>query len=395
MDTVARAHALAPDLVELRRDLHRHPELSNREVRTSRLVAKRLQQLGYQVQSGVGGTGVVGELRTGSGPTVALRADMDALPIQEESDVPYASTVPGVMHACGHDAHTAALLGAASILAGQAQEDSHWTGKVRLLFQPCEESVDGNGKTGAQRMVEAGVLDGAHAVLAIHVGAHLDPGRVYVSSGPVFAGSDTFSLEVAGQSAHGARPHEGVDAVVLAAQVVTAAQQTVARRLDPRAGAVLGFGTVQGGRAPNVLADRVNLEGTLRYFTPEDRRGLRAGLEGALRTVESMEGRGSVRYSPGPPPLVNHARVVDVVRSALTQALGDEAVVPAEPTTMAEDFAYFAEATPGALLWVGAGLEDRREHHHPRFDVDEACLPVAAITLAEGARALLRTTPFE
>lgn len=390
MDTLLRARELAPDMVELRRDLHRNPELSNEEVRTSRLVANRLERLGFQVRTGVGGTGVVADLGTDEGPTVALRADMDALPIQEATEVSYASRVPGVMHACGHDAHTAALVGAAGLLASEAREGAGWRGRVRLLFQPSEETVDAQGRTGAEKLLEAGALEGVDAALGIHVGAHLEPGHVYLAPGPVFAGSDTFRLEVRGRSAHGARPHEGVDAVVLAAQVVMAAQQAVSRRIDPLSGGVLGFGSVHGGTAPNVVADQVVLEGTLRYFHPEERSRLRAGLEGALRTVEPLEGGGTVTYAPGPPPLVNAPQVFEPLRHALVEALGGDAVREAEPTTMAEDFAYLAEEVPGAFLWVGAGLPDRREHHHPRFDIDESCLPLAAATLTEGARALLR-----
>ena len=395
MASLSQARSLAADLVELRRDLHQHPELSNEEVRTADLVTRRLERLGLQVRTGVAGTGVVADLDSGEGPRVALRADMDALPIHEDSEAPYASRVSGVMHACGHDAHTAALVGAAELLATEAREGALGSGGVRFLFQPCEESSDGEGRTGAQRMAEEGVLEGVDAVLAVHVGAHLDPGRVYLREGPLFAGSDVFTVDLQGRGAHGARPHEGVDAVVLAAQLITVAQQVVARRVEPGTGAVLGFGSVEAGQAPNVLADRARLEGTLRYFRPEERSRLREGLEGALRSVESMGAEGTLAYSGGPPPLVNDPKVMEVLRPALEDALGPEAVGTAETTTMAEDFAFLTHRVPGALLWVGAGLPERREHHHPRFDIDESCLPLAAAALATGARSLLHARAGE
>ena len=391
-----RAQQLGPELVKLRRDLHRHPELSYREERTAAIAAKALAELGMEPRTGVARTGVVGEMVAGpgpegdQGPTVALRADMDALPIQEENETDYTSTVPGAMHACGHDAHTAALVGAARILAREAREGRLPPGRLRFLFQPAEEGMDDEGKSGGRRMVEEGALEGVDAVVGAHVGAHLDPGKVYLRPGPFFAGSDEFQVEVRGESAHAARPHEGVDAVVLTAQGVVAAQQAVSRRIDPMEPGVLTFGTISGGTVMNVLADRVTLTGTLRYFAPEVRDRLRETLRGAFQGLEALGARSQVTVVPGYPPVVNEARATEKVLEAFREELGPEVLGEVEPVLLAEDFSYMAGKAAGVFFWVGAGLPERREHHHPRFDIDESALPLAAAALATAARTLLR-----
>jgi amidohydrolase len=233
MDLLDRAHRIASDLVELRRDIHRHPELSFQEVRTAGIAAEETAGAGYEVREGVARTGVIAEIGDGDGPTVALRADMDALPIQEKTGLPFASEVDGVMHACGHDAHTAGLIGAARILSSLHDEGKLPAGRVRLLFQPSEETSDDEGKSGAERMVEEGAMDDVDAVIGLHVGAHLPAGRVYLREGPFWGGSDELVVEVRGKGSHAARPEEGVDALVLAALGVVAAQQVVSRMTGP------------------------------------------------------------------------------------------------------------------------------------------------------------------
>ena len=223
MDLHERAKEFAQDLSDLRRDFHRHPELAFQEHRTAEVVAGTLRKLGCRVRTGVGITGVVGELENGPGPTIALRADMDALPIQEDADHDYRSTVPGVMHACGHDVHMAGLLGAARLLAQDREMGDLAPGTIRLLFQPSEECTDEEGKSGAMRMLDDGAMEGVSAVAGLHVGAHLPSGKIFVKDGPIMAGSDDFHIVVRGRSAHAALPHEGVDALVLAAQGVVAA----------------------------------------------------------------------------------------------------------------------------------------------------------------------------
>lgn len=389
MTHIQRARSMAPRLTELRRDFHRHPELGFKEVRTSRVVAEELRRLGYQVRTGVGVTGVVAELENGPGPVVALRADMDALPIQEDADHDYRSTVDGVMHACGHDAHMAGLLGAASLLARDMEEGALPSGTVRLLFQPSEEAMDDEGKSGGMRMVEDGAMEGVAAVAGLHVGAHLPAGKVFVGEGPIMAGSDDFLVVVRGRSAHAALPHEGVDALVLAAQGILGAQQAVSRRLSPMENGVMTFGQIHGGVASNVVPDRITLKGTLRYFDADVRRRLREGLLGAFRGLEAQGARVEVTLQDGYPPLVNQGTVTKVAKRVALAVAGEDNVWDAEPMMGAEDFALLAREAPGVFLWVGAACEDPREHHNPRFDIDESVLPLNAALLAGMAQELL------
>lgn len=389
MTHVKRARSLGPNLTGWRRDFHRHPELGFQENRTAEVVTRELTRLGLDVRPGVGKTGVVAELSTGSGPVVALRADMDALPIQEEGDHEYRSMVDGVMHACGHDAHIAGLLGAATLLAQDRDEGSLPSGTVRLLFQPSEEGMDDEGKSGGMRMVEDGAMDGVQAVAGLHVGAHLPSGKVFVGEGPIMAGSDDFVVVVKGRSSHAAMPHEGVDALVLAAQGVLAAQQAVSRKISPMENGVLTFGKIHGGVASNVVPDRVTLTGTLRYFDEDVRKRLREGLTGAFRALEPQGGTAEIEFQDGYPPVVNHRGVTDVARRVAQTVAGADNVWDAEPMMGAEDFAILARRAPGVFLWVGAACPDPREHHHPRFDIDETVLPLNAALLATMARELL------
>jgi amidohydrolase len=380
---------LEAELVRLRRDLHRNPELGFQETRTASLVAERLEALGLNVRRGVGVTGVVTDIDNGPGRRVALRADMDALPIQEEGEHDYRSSVPGVMHACGHDFHTASLLGAARLLVSARERGDLPGGSVRLLFQPSEERSDAEGQSGAVRMIEDGAMEGVDAVVGLHVGAHLPSGRFFLSDGAVMAGSEEIAIEVHGRSAHAARPEEGVDALFLAAQGIVVAQQAVSRRISPMESGVVHFGRIEGGTAPNVLADRVRLEGTLRYFDPDVRRRLAEAVRGAFEGLERLGARSVVRIGPGYVPVVNDPGVSETVRGALAALAGEDAVLPMAPMMGAEDFAFLAREAPGAFFWLGAALAEPREHHHPRFDVDEGVLPLAAAAMTHAAMALL------
>jgi len=389
MDLLARASAFHDDLVSLRRDLHRHPELGFRETRTAGLVADAMRALGYDVRTGVGITGVVAELANGDGPVVAVRADMDALPIQEQSTHEYVSEHPGVMHACGHDAHTSGLVGAARLLAGLKEEGDLPAGTVRLLFQPSEEGTDAEGLSGAQRMIADGAMQGVSAVLGLHVGAHLSSGKIFLAEGPVMAGSEEITVEITGKSSHAAYPAGGVDSVVLAAQGLLAVQQAVARRINPMESGVVTFGTIHGGTALNVVAGRVTLQGTLRYFDPDVRRRLVETVEASFGMLERLGASVRVEIGPGYPPTVNDAAAVGVVRDAVRHVAGEDALVAGHPSMAAEDFAYLAREAPGVFFWVGAALPEPREHHSPHFDIDERVLPLNAALLAEGAVALL------
>lgn len=389
MNHIQRALALASELSALRRDFHRHPELAFQEHRTSKVVAEELARLGYEVRTGVGITGVVGELENGPGPVVALRADMDALPIQEDAEHDYKSTLPGIMHACGHDAHMAGLLGAARILAQDRETGDLPPGTLRLLFQPSEECTDEEGKSGAMRMVDDGAMEGVSAVAGLHVGAHLPSGKVFVKDGPIMAGSDDFHIVVRGRSAHAALPHEGVDALVLAAQGVVAAQQIVSRRLSPMENGVLTFGQIHGGVATNVVADEITLKGTVRYFVEEVRERLHEGVRAAFKGLEAQGAQVDVEIQLGYPPVVNDGRVTAVAERVAEEVVGKGNVWEAEPMMGAEDFAILAREAPGTFLWVGAACADPREHHNPRFDIDESVLPINAALLAGIATELL------
>ncbi len=385
-----RASALAPELVALRRDLHRHPELSFQERRTAATAAARLEELGFQLRRGVGITGVVAELPGGPGATVALRTDLDALPIQEENDVDYRSTVPGVMHACGHDAHVSMLVGAATVLTELRRAGELPGGTVRLLLQPSEEAVDEENKSGAIRMIEDGAMEGVDAVFGLHIGAHLEAGKFFlVQPGPIMAGTDTFRAHVRGARAHAARPNEGIDAIVLAAHVVLAAQNAVARRISPLQEGVLSIGQVSGGTAENILADDVELRGTLRYFVPEVRETIQRELRRALAVADALGGRGELDLRPGYPPVVNDARMAALAREAIAVRVGDR-FGELEPWMGAEDFAMLLQQAPGCFFWLGAALARPREHHTPTFDVDESVLPLGTAALAACAVHALR-----
>ena len=382
-----RAKTFAEDLVLLRRELHRHPELSFQEHRTASLLADRLTTLGYRVKTGIGKTGIVAEIGNG-GPVVALRADMDALPIQEQSDRDYRSTVKGVMHACGHDAHMAMLMGAARLLADAAKSNT-LRGSVRLLYQPSEEAADDENKSGATRMIEDQAMQGVAAVFGLHIGAHLESGKAFVRPGPYMAGTDTFIATIHGKSSHAARPQEGIDAIVLAAHVVLACQNAVARHISPLQPAVLTIGKINGGVAENVIADAVSLKGTMRYYDEDVRRTLHRELRAALSVADALGGKHSLDLREGYPPVINDERVTDIARQVALNTLGPDAIAPYEPMMGAEDFAFLAREAPGCFIWLGAALNPPREHHHPNFDIDESVLPRGAALLAGCAMAFL------
>ena len=388
LDLLRHARGFAPELIAVRRDLHRHPELGFQEVRTAGVIAAALRELGLDPRTQVGKTGVVADIVGGPGPMVALRADMDALPIEEDADHEYRSTVEGVMHACGHDAHVAGLLGAARLLVAQ-REAGQLAGTVRLLFQPCEETVDAEGKSGATRMLEDGALDGVQAVAGLHVGGPLPSGQVFVADGPIMGGGEEIVVEVRGRATHAALPQDGVDAIALAAQGVVAAQAAVSRCIAPTEPGLVTFGTIEGGVAANVVADRVVIRGTLRYFEEAVRDALRSAVRGAFGGLEAQGAQVDVTFRPGYPPVVNDPAATARVRAALTDHLGADRIVPMTPVLLAEDFSFLGRRVPGVFLWLGASLPEPRMHHHPRFDIDEAALPLAAATLAHAALALL------
>jgi amidohydrolase len=391
MSLIERARAMQPSLVEMRRDLHRHPELGFKEERTARIAADAVEALGFRVRRGVGITGVVAELGQGSGPTVALRADMDALPIHEDTGAEYASRTPGVMHACGHDVHTTGLVGAAHLLAEELALGTLTSGTVRLIFQPSEEGTDDEGKSGAMRMIADGAMEGVDAVVGLHVSPARPVGQIFVRPGAFMAGAEELRVTVRGKSSHAARPNLGVDALLLAAQGLVAAKAAANEVLERSEPGVVSFGKLEAGTAGNIIADRAVLYGTLRYFDQDVKARLVAAVTEAFQSLGVAGAGVTVDVGPGFPPLLNDRAVTASVSEALGELLGDDAVVECDPEMTAEDFAFLAREAPGVFFWLGASLPDARELHHPRFDIDESVLPVGAAALAHSAITLLRT----
>jgi len=378
-----RAKELQSKMVRLRRTIHRHPELGFEEVETPALIAETLGSLSIRFETGVGKTGVVGYLGTG-GPTVALRADMDALPIEELNDVPYRSQVPGVMHACGHDAHVAMLLGAAMLLAGE-----ELPGQVRLLFQPSEERQDEEGATGAMRLVQAGAMRGVDAVVGQHVHDQLETGRIYLSSGAISAACDILEATIQGQGCHAAYPHTGVDPIFVAGQVICAIHGILSRRIDPVKPALISLGSIHGGEAFNVIPPEVRLGGTIRCLEASLRQAIHAELKRALEIARALGGDYSYDITEIVPPLANDPQVTEVVRQTAVDILGEEYVLPLVPEMGGEDFAFLAREAPGAYFALGVKKGDMGPAHSPTFDIDEDAMPIGAAILAESALRLL------
>jgi amidohydrolase len=382
---LARARDIKGQLTAWRRDFHMHPELGFQEERTAASVAAALEDLGYRVRTGVGRTGVVAERGQGL-PIVAIRADMDALPIQEANDVPYASRTPGVMHACGHDCHTAIALGVAMLLSQEP-----FPGTVRFLFQPSEEMEDHEGKSGAQRMVEDHALENVHTVLALHVDGSLPVGEITAGAGSVTAGVDTFHATIIGEGGHGAYPHRVIDPIHIAGHVILALHGIVSRRIHPHDPAVISIGSIHGGEADNVIPQRVRMSGTIRYTQAEVQDKIHAEIDQALQIAQAMGGDYTLEIDLGCPPMFNAPEAVELISQVASDILGPEHVKIRRQEMGAEDFGFFTALTSGAMFGLGCRIEgDERALHNPRFDVDEDCLPVGAAILAEAALRRLR-----
>lgn len=383
-ELLARANAIHEDIRTWRRTIHRYPELTFTEQRTASLVNAALIDLGIGTETEVAKTGVVGHIHGGDGPVVGLRADMDALPILEVNGTEFDSTRAGIMHACGHDAHTAILLGAATLLKGLADE-GRLPGSVRLLFQPSEEAQDSEGKSGGMRMVEEGALQGLDAVFGLHVDSHHDVGHVATRPGPMMAAADKFELVVIGSGGHAARPQSTVDPIALAAHVINAVHQVVSRRLDPTEHGVITIATIHGGTVDNVIPDAVTMTGTIRAFTPEARDVLHAELQRAVKIVEPLGGRADLTIFPGYPPTVNDPAATEHMMATMRDLLGDDHVQEGEMLMGAEDFSYMAQAAPGCFLRLGVHNPAWKEYypvHRADFRLDEDALPVGAAALA-------------
>jgi amidohydrolase len=380
-----------PDIQEMvatRRDLHAHPELAFEEVRTSGIVAERLKALGLKPRTGVGKTGVLATVAGGRpGKTVLLRADMDALPILEENDVPYRSQTDGKMHACGHDCHTSILLGIAKRLTAEA---ASLPGTVRLCFQPAEE----NGG-GANAMIADGALEGPKpdAAFGLHVWQDLPLGEVGVTPGPFMAAVHEFTVTVHGKGAHAAMPHAGVDPVLCLAHMVTALQAMVSRETDPFLQAVLSVTQIHAGTAFNIIPGTAWMNGTVRVFDPAWDRELPQRFERVARGVADAFGcRADVAYVKHNGPTVNDPAMAEIAREAAIEVVGREHVRSDVRTMGGEDFSSFLLQVPGCFIAIGSRNEQRGlvyDHHHPRFDVDEKSLEIGAEVLLRTARRFL------
>ncbi len=376
-----QAHALTEEIIEWRRDFHMHPETGFDVQRTAGIVADELEKLGYRVRRGVGKTGVVADLGEG-GPLVAIRADMDALPLQEMNDVEYKSTIDGKMHACGHDSHTSMALAAATILSKEK-----FPGTVRFLFQPAEEVADNEGKSGAQRMVEDGAAEGVDFVIAQHIDPLSPVGTVAISAGPASGGVDSWFGTIYGKGGHAAHPNKAIDTFYLTAHVILALNAIVSRRLDPFAPAVVSIGSINGGFTENVIPESVRITGTFRYTDPELHPQIREEILRAFEIARTLGGDYELEFEYGGPPMVNDEHVSDVIREAAIDLLGKENVRKGTKTLGAEDFGSFMEHAPGAMFTLGVQKKGHEEYplHHPKFDLDERALPLGTAVLVETA----------
>ncbi|MDR1740430.1 MAG: amidohydrolase [Synergistaceae bacterium] len=392
----AIAAKYADRVVEWRRAIHRHPELSGKEERTSALVAEVLRGLGAEVRENVGGHGVVGLLKGEGGggeKCVGLRADMDALPMAEETGLPFASESAGVCHACGHDTHTAMLLGAACVLNELRRE---LRGTVKFVFQPAEEA---NPTGGAPGMIKDGVLENPHVdgMFALHVWPKLETGCISTREGALMGASDRVFLTVKGRTSHGSAPHQGVDAIMIAAQVLGGLQTIVSRTIAPTDSAVVSVGVIKGGYRYNVIADKVEMEGTVRTLLPETQDAMPGLIERTAKGyAEALGGGAEIRYVRGYPPTVNSPEMFAIAREVVTKSMGEEAFVNAgQPDLGGEDFSFFARERPCLMAWLGcrpAGqrLEGTSMLHNTGFNADENCFPLGVRFLAGCAAEFLK-----
>ena len=371
------AENLAPRLIEIRRHIHTHPELSGEEYQTSAYVAGVLSSCGLHVTEAVGKTGVVGDLLGESDRTIAIRTDMDALPIQEMTQLDFASRNPGVMHACGHDVHTTLGLGTAMILS----QLSSLPGNVRFLFQPAEEIAK-----GAKWMVEDGVTEGIEAILGVHVFPTIPARTVGIRYGALTAAADDVEIIIEGESGHGARPHQAIDAIWIASQVITTLQQSISRTQNPLHPIVLTIGKIEGGRAANVIADRVTMVGTVRSLHPDSHANLPDWISHIVSNIcQTYGAKCQVNYQRGVPSVQNDFALTKLVESASLEAWGSDRVqILTEPSLGAEDFSLYLDRVPGSMFRLGVGKAEAKNYplHHPRFEIDESAIVTGVVTLA-------------
>lgn len=386
-ELLSEAKKMKSFLVDFRRDLHSHPELSFEEHETSAKVLKELEKLNLTIQSKIGGCGMIADLKgNGEGPTIAIRADMDALPIEEETGLPFASKRRGIMHACGHDAHTTILLGAAKLLA---EKKDQFPGTIRFLFQSAEEI-----NAGAKRMIAEGALDGVDEIYGLHNLPTLAAGKVASRYGSLMGSVDRIEINIEGKGGHGAMPDQSVDPVVCASAIVMGLQTAVSREISPFDPAVITIGSLQAGNANNVIPHRAELTGTIRTFSPDVQQHMEDRLRRIVEEIASAyRCKAELKYIEQVPVLVNHDSCVQHVEEAIVQQYGEDTLIEAAPTMAGEDFSMYVNEIPGCFFWIGSGpakgAEKRYGLHHPQFDVNEECLPFGASVLASVVMARL------
>ena len=382
-----RARSLEDMTINLRREFHMNPELSFNELRTAKRVAEELNKMGIEAETGVGVTGVVARIGEGH-PAIGIRGDMDALPITEEHDTPYKSQNPGVMHACGHDAHTAILLTVAKLLNEMPDRPK---GEIRLLFQPSEEAFGTDGKSGAVRMIEDGALEDLDGVIALHVASDKPANKIGIVDGYACAAVDSFSAKIIGEGCHGAYPHTGIDPIYIAAQVINAIHGVRARRINPVLPALISVGAIHGGNADNVIPAEVELRGTIRSYDDTVRHQLWTELERAFSVARALGGDYKLEIIKGYPSLYNAPEVAGLIRNVTREMLTDDGFYAEEAGMGAEDFSYMAQKAPGAMFMLGAKYDDtNRPHHSPIFDIAETPFAIGAAILAETAVRMMK-----
>ncbi len=387
MSELLRSERIYEQMVKLRRSFHRNPELAFEEEQTAGAIIEELDRLGIPYQYGGVGTGVIGRLSSGTSvaPLVALRADMDALPGAENTDLPFASSIEGKMHACGHDAHMAMVLGAAALLS----ESPPTQGNVLFIFQPAEERGG-----GARVVLQSGALNGVNAIFGGHVTHHYRVGEIMVANGVITAQSDRFFISIRGKGGHGARPHEATDAVVVTGLLITAIQTLVSREINPVYPSVVTVGQVEAGSAPNVIAETATLQGTIRTTQSEVRQQIHAGLKRMVRAIGEMHNAEvDVTINEGYPPVVNTRRETKIAYRAARNVVGESGLMAMDhPSMGSEDFSYYLQEIPGCYVRLGARLDEDKyiPLHSPAFDIDEGVLKVGAAFFDEVTREALR-----
>lgn len=387
MNIATKAESLKQELIKWRRHLHSNPELSFQEVKTSAYILEQLKAIGFtQFHTGIGGHGIVATISGKKGPVIGLRADMDALPIREETGLEYTSTNHGVMHACGHDAHVAMLLGAAKLLKEYA-DAGLLNGTLKLIFQPAEEDTDEQGFTGAPHLLRSGVIDDVKAAIALHVCPWRKTGELQVNKGPSMANIDNFILTIKGIGGHGGYPHQGKDPLWMASFVLQGIYSLISRRVNPLDVGAISVGEIHGGTTANIIPNRVQIRGTIRSYKKEVRQQLIDELKIVASIVESLGGSYKVEIEHGEPALYNDEKITEVVKRT-AKILYPSINIWEEPFGMGgEDFGFIAEKIPSMMFFLGCGLKG--ELHSPYFQLDEDALPIGTALLTKCAQNLL------